>query len=62
LLYPLAHSRAPPCNAQRAAAAAGNLELVPGAEFLESERLESQLESQRTQSRELQLVLDPKYL
>ena len=38
------------------------LELELDAEFLESERLETRLESQPVQPREVQLVLDPEYL
>jgi hypothetical protein len=38
------------------------VELVLDGEFLESERLETRLESQPGQPRELQLVLDPEYL
>jgi hypothetical protein len=53
----LASPRAPP-SARRAADTARDLELVPDAEFLESQRHESR----STQSRELQLVLDPEYL
>jgi hypothetical protein len=69
----LASARAPPptrhpadpcagCPPRRAADPARDLELVPDAEFLESQRLEGRLENQPTQPRELQLVLDPEYL
>jgi hypothetical protein len=60
----LASARAPPRGgARRAADAAGELELVPDAEFLESQRLESQPSQPREpKSRELQLVLDPECL
>ena len=54
----LASARAPPTYSRRAADTAHDLELVPDAEFLESQRRESR----STQSRELQLVLDPEYL
>ena len=54
----LASPRAPPRYSRRAADAARDLELVPDAEFLESERLEKE----PTPPRELQLVLDPEYL
>lgn len=55
----LANSRGPPRSTRRAADAAGELELVPDAEFLESERLEARLVGQSVQRPELQLVLDP---
>ena len=51
----LASLRAPPRRARRAPNAACELELVPDAEFLVSQRLESR----PVPSRELQLVLDP---
>jgi hypothetical protein len=57
----LASPRAPP-SARQAAATAGDLELVPDAEFLESQRLAARLEKQSVRPRELQLVLDPEYL
>ena len=60
-LRTLASPRAPP-SARRAPDAACDLDLVPDAEFLESQRLESRVDSQVTQSRELQLVLDPEFL
>ena len=56
-LRTLASPRAPP-SARRAADTARDLELVPDAEFPESQRHESR----STQPRELQLVLDPEYL
>jgi hypothetical protein len=58
----LASPRAPPPSARQSGHAACDLELVPDAEFLESQRLERQLASQPVPSRELQLVLDPDYL
>lgn len=58
----LASARSPPRTPRRAGAAATDVELVLDGEFLESERLETRLESQPGQPRELQLVLDPEYL
>jgi hypothetical protein len=59
----LANSRAPPRRPRRSADAASELELVPDADFLESQRLEGQTsQPRRPKSRELQLVLDPEYL
>jgi hypothetical protein len=49
-----ASARSPPHSPRRAADAARDLDLVPDPEFLESERLETRLESQPTQARELQ--------
>ncbi len=56
-LRTLASPRAPPVDSGRAANATGELELVPDADFLESERRE-----QPGESAELQLVLDPDFL
>ena len=56
----LARPRAPPAGFRRDTNAAGDRELVPDPEFLESQRLES--EGKPIGARELQLVLDPEYL
>ena len=56
-LRTLASPRAPPVGSGRATNATGELELVPDADFLESERRE-----QLGESTELQLLLDPDFL
>ncbi len=56
-LRTLASPRAPPVGWERATNATAELELVPDADFLESERRE-----QLGESAELQLVLDPDFL
>lgn len=57
----LANPRAPPSRAGRAAGSACDLELVPDAEFLESQRLDNRPEYLSAQPCELPLVLDPDY-